>query len=164
MKLLKAGYHVEYEQHAIAYTDAPKHLEDLMKQRRRWYRGMIQVLDKYREMYFRPQYGFAGVIGVPNLWFEAIAPILNLALILLALLAGLFLGESSITFTGLLLHLSLEVAVGIVGLALDPIRRIRDFFMVVLFSFYNVFLDGIRLMSLTEEIADIVMVWETPRR
>lgn len=50
MEILKKGYQVEYEDGAISYTDAPKNLEDLMKQRRRWYRGIIQVLDKHRDI------------------------------------------------------------------------------------------------------------------
>ena len=33
MKILKHGYKVEYEDEAISYTDAPKNIEDLMKQR-----------------------------------------------------------------------------------------------------------------------------------
>ena len=101
MKLSKAGYGVEYEENALAYTDVPKSLEDLIKQRRRWYRGMIQVLDKHRGMFMRPRYGFAGVIGVPNLWFETTSPIINLSLILLTLLSGLYMGEATLTLIGL---------------------------------------------------------------
>ncbi|TRO50271.1 glycosyltransferase, partial [Candidatus Bathyarchaeota archaeon] len=47
IKILKKGFKIEYEEGSLAYTDAPKNTEDLIKQRRRWYRGMIQVLDKH---------------------------------------------------------------------------------------------------------------------
>ena len=164
MKLLKAGYKVEYEEKAIAYTDAPKNLEDLIKQRRRWYRGMIQVLDKHRGMYLRLKYGLVGVVGVPNLWFETTSPIINLALILLALFSGLYGGEASITLVGLAIYFGLDITIGVLALSLDPVRRLRDFLVVPLLSLYNVFLDGLRLMSLAEEISDTVMVWEKPRR
>jgi len=30
--------------------------------------------------------------------------------------------------------------------------------------FYNIFLDGVRLMSLAEEMANILMKWEKPKR
>src|SRR5659263_648931 len=70
MKILKAGYHVEYESHAIAFTQAPETVEDFLKQRRRWYRGMTQVLSKYQGMYFKPKYGTAGIFGFHNLRVE----------------------------------------------------------------------------------------------
>jgi poly-beta-1,6 N-acetyl-D-glucosamine synthase len=164
MKLSKAGYGVEYEENALAYTDVPKSLEDLMKQRRRWYRGMIQVLDKHRDMFLRPRYGFAGVLGVPNLWFETTSPIINLALILLALLSGLYLGEASVTLIGLATYLGMDMFVGLYALSLDPVKKPRDFLTLPLLPFYNIFLDGVRLMSFTEEILNLKMAWEKPKR
>lgn len=164
MRLLRAGYQVEYEENAIAYTDAPKNIEDLMKQRRRWYRGMIQVLGKHRGMYLRSRYGFVGMVGVPNLWFETASPIINLAVILISFLSGLYLGEPVITLIGLSAYIFLDVAVGVFALCLDPVKNLRDFLTVSLLSFYNIFLDGVRLMSFTEEMMGIIMEWEKPRR
>jgi len=164
MKILKAGYRVEYEDEAIAYTDAPKNLEDLMKQRRRWYRGMIQVLDKHKDMYLRRKYGFTGIFGVPNLWFDITSSVLNTALILLALLTGVLIGESFISLVGLAIYFCVEIAVGIFAISLDPMPKLREFLAVPLLSFYNVFLDGVRMMTLAEETVDIIMEWEKPRR
>ena len=163
MKILKAGYKVEYEDKAIAYTDAPKNLEDLMKQRRRWYRGMIQVLDKHRDMYLRRKYGYAGMFGVPNLWFDITSSILNIALILLALLTGA-LGESFVSLLGLALYFCVESVLGILAISLDPTPKLREFLAVPLLLFYNVFLDGVRMMTLAEEMVDIIMEWEKPKR
>jgi cellulose synthase/poly-beta-1,6-N-acetylglucosamine synthase-like glycosyltransferase len=164
MKLSKAGYVIEYEENAIAYTDAPKSLEDLMKQRRRWYRGMIQVLDKHRDMFLRPKYGFSGILGVPNLWFETTSPIINLAFILLTLLSAVFLDETYVTLIGLATYLGFDMMVGLYALILDPVKKPRDFLSLPLLSFYNIFLDGVRLMSFTEEILNIKMAWEKPKR
>lgn len=164
MKVLKKGYQVEYEDAAIAYTDAPKNLEDLMKQRRRWYRGMIQVLDKHRDMYLRRRYGSSGIFGVPNLWFDIMSPILNTALILLALFTGFLIAGSSMSLIGLVLYLGVESAVGMFAVSLDPVPRLREFFAIPLLLFYNVFLDGVRMMALAEEVVGIIMRWEKPRR
>jgi len=164
MKILKAGYKVEYEDRAIAYTDAPKNVEDLMKQRRRWYRGMIQVLGKHRDMYLRRRYGLAGTFGVPSLWFDIASSVLNIAVILLATLTGLLLNKSSISFVGLAMYLCVELAVGVFAISLDPMPKIKEFLAVPLLMFYNVFLDGIRIMTLAEEMGDIIMEWEKPSR
>jgi len=164
MKILKAGYKVEYEDRAIVYTDAPKNLEDLMKQRRRWYRGMIQVLDKHRDMYLRRKYGFTGIFGVPNLWFDTTSSVLNTALILLALLTGFLIGGSFVSLVGLAIYFCFELAIGVFAISLDPMPKMRQFLAVPLLLFYNVFLDGVRMMSLAEEFVGIVMEWEKPRR
>lgn len=164
MRILKKGYQVEYEDGAIAYTDAPKNLEDLIKQRRRWYRGMIQVLDKHRDMYLRRKYGVLGVFGIPNLWFDITSPILNTALILLALLAGFLVGESFISLIGLVAYFIAETAVGIYAISLDPIPKMREFAAIPILLFYNVFIDGVRMMAFAEEMVSIVMKWEKPRR
>jgi cellulose synthase/poly-beta-1,6-N-acetylglucosamine synthase-like glycosyltransferase len=164
MKILKKGYRVEYEDKAIAYTEAPKHLEDFLKQRRRWYRGMIQVLDKHQDMYLRRKYGLLGMIGVPNLWFDIISPILTIALIFLALLSVFFLGESFISLVGLVVYFSVELVVGIFAVGLDPMPKVRELIAIPLLLFYNVFLDGVRLMALAEEMVNVIMKWEKPRR
>jgi cellulose synthase/poly-beta-1,6-N-acetylglucosamine synthase-like glycosyltransferase len=164
MKILKAGYRVEYEDDAISYTDAPKNLEDFMKQRRRWYRGMIQVLDKHRDLYLSRKHGVLGMFGVPNLWFDAVSPIFNAALILLALLSGFFLGELFMSLLGLITYFAFEFAVGIFAVSLDPAPKLRDFLAIPFTLFYNIFLDGVRLMSLAEEMVNILMKWEKPKR
>lgn len=163
MKILKQGYRVEYEDEAISYTDAPKTIEDLMKQRRRWYRGLLQVLDKHRNLYFNVKRGFFGTFGVPNLWFDALSPILNVALILFALLSALF-GSATISILGLVAIFLVQLIIGIFAIALDPQPKLRDFLAIPLQIFYNVFLDGIKLMSFTEETINVFMKWEKPER
>ena len=162
--ILKNGYRVEYEDGVIAYTDAPKNLEDLMKQRRRWYRGIIQVLAKHRDLYLRREYGVLGLFGMPNLWFDLISPILNTALVLLALFTGFLAGGSYISIIGLAIYFCVEAAVGIFAISLDPMPKIREFVTVPILLFYNVFLDGLRMMAFTEEMVNTVMKWEKPRR
>jgi biofilm PGA synthesis N-glycosyltransferase PgaC len=163
MKILKQGYRVEYEDEAISYTDAPKTIEDLMKQRRRWYRGLLQVLDKHRNLYFNVKHGFFGTFGVPNLWFDALSPILNVTLILFALLSALF-GSTTISILGLVAIFIVQLIIGIFAIALDPQPKFRDFLAIPLQIFYNVFLDGIKLMSFTEETINVFMKWEKPER
>ena len=164
LAILKAGYRIEYEEESYAYTDAPKNTEDLIKQRRRWYRGMIQVLDKYKNMYLNPKYGLAGTIGIPNLWLEVISPFINLSLLLLLLLTWAFTGESYLTVMGIFVTLAVFLVTNSVVLSLEPKPEKRNYLIIPLLFFYNTFLDGIRIMSLTEETVNTVMEWEKPKR
>ena len=43
-KMLKEGYRVYFEPHAVAFTDVPIKLSHFVKQRSRWARGMIEAL------------------------------------------------------------------------------------------------------------------------
>jgi len=48
LKLLGDGWQIHYEPDAIAYTEAPEKLLDLLKQRYRWTRGILQAIRKHR--------------------------------------------------------------------------------------------------------------------
>ena len=163
-KILKAGYRVEYEEKSLAYTDAPKNTEDLIKQRRRWYRGMTQVLDKHKDMYLNPKYGISGLFGIPNIWFDAFAPFLNIGFLLCTVLMWTLTGDFSSSLYGIAIFLFTALAMGIVGLSLEPKPEKRNYLVLPLLLFYNVFLDGIRIMSLVEDMVNIIMEWEKPKR
>ncbi|KON33024.1 hypothetical protein AC477_02110 [miscellaneous Crenarchaeota group-1 archaeon SG8-32-1] len=163
MKILEQGYKVQYEDTAISYTDAPKNLEDFMKQRRRWYRGMLQVLDKHRNLYFSIKHGLFGMFGVPNLWFDTISPVFNTALILLSLVT-VFFGDTAISLLGITIYFVIQFALGVFAVSLDPKPKLRDFLGIPFLLLYNVFLDGVRLMSFTEETINVFMSWEKPKR
>ena len=78
LKLLTAGWHMVYEDRAIAYTEAPEHLHQLLKQRYRWTRGILQALKKHSGAFFTPRKRFATWLSLQSMLFEAIAwPIMN---------------------------------------------------------------------------------------
>jgi cellulose synthase/poly-beta-1,6-N-acetylglucosamine synthase-like glycosyltransferase len=164
LNILKLGYRIEYEEASIAYTDAPKNTEDIIKQRRRWYRGMFQVLDKHKGMYLNRKYGVVGILGVPNLWLEAVSPFLNIFLLLTILLTWVLTSETTLSLVGVGVTFAVFIATNLIVLSLEPKREIRNYLIIPLLLFYNIFLDGIRMMSLTEEMVSTVMVWEKPKR
>lgn len=164
LSILKKGYKIEYEEKSIAYTDAPKNTEDIIKQRRRWYRGMIQVLDKHKNMYFNPKYGIAGLLGVPSLWLEAVSPFFNLSTLLIVLLTWILSNEITLTLSSIIITVIIFLIVNILLLSLEPNPERRNYFMIPLLLFYNTFLDGIRIMSLTEETINSMSEWEKPKR
>lgn len=52
LKIHKAGYRIENSVNSIVYTQVPKNFRDLMRQRIRWYRGLIHNIRKYKELFF----------------------------------------------------------------------------------------------------------------
>lgn len=62
----------------VAWTEAPEERAVLRKQRRRWHRGLAEILGRHRDMLFRRKYGVIGMLTMP--WFvafELLAPFLE---------------------------------------------------------------------------------------
>jgi len=86
LRIRRLGYHIGYEETAIAWTEAPHNLRSLAKQRFRWAYGTLQCMWKHRDALFRPRYGALGFVAMPNVWifqilFPLISPVMDLMLI-----------------------------------------------------------------------------------
>lgn len=81
-----AGHKVLFHPGAIAYTEGPQTMRDLVKQRHRWTTGCFQVLKKHRKALFTRRYGRMGRLsrfGLPYLlvfpWINVLTSVLVLA-------------------------------------------------------------------------------------
>ncbi len=164
LAILRERYRVEYEDNAIAYTIAPRGVEDLLKQRRRWYRGMMQVLYKHEDMFMRKRYGIAGLYGIPYMWYDTVSPMISLFLALFAVLAGFVTNNWLPILYGLSLYWGLQTVVAISAIVLDKERRLWQVIASPLLIFYSTFLDGIRAAAFIEEVLSLGMKWEKPAR
>jgi len=76
MALLERGYRVEYEDRAIAYTEAPVNANGLMRQRFRWSFGILQAVYKHRQAFARK--GVLGWVALPNIIvFQILLPLFS---------------------------------------------------------------------------------------
>jgi cellulose synthase/poly-beta-1,6-N-acetylglucosamine synthase-like glycosyltransferase/peptidoglycan/xylan/chitin deacetylase (PgdA/CDA1 family) len=76
MALLQAGYWVNYEDRALAYTEAPSTANGLMRQRFRWSFGIMQAVWKHREAV--KQKGALGWVAIPNMViFQILLPLVS---------------------------------------------------------------------------------------
>jgi biofilm PGA synthesis N-glycosyltransferase PgaC len=92
LKLVAAGWKVVYEDNAVAWTEAPERWLDLVQQRYRWTRGILQSLRKRKGIFLRPFPDFPLWLSVLEMGFEAVLwPILNVY-------ANLFFGLVAILF------------------------------------------------------------------
>lgn len=55
LKLLMRGWHIAYEPSAIAWVETPSRLLDLLKQRYRWTRGILQATTKHSHALWQPR-------------------------------------------------------------------------------------------------------------
>ncbi|MGH9643649.1 MAG: glycosyltransferase [Terriglobales bacterium] len=76
MALLRNGHRVEYEDQALAFTEAPTSANALMRQRFRWSFGILQAVWKHRDVIARK--GVLGFVALPNiLIFQILLPLVS---------------------------------------------------------------------------------------
>jgi cellulose synthase/poly-beta-1,6-N-acetylglucosamine synthase-like glycosyltransferase/peptidoglycan/xylan/chitin deacetylase (PgdA/CDA1 family)/spore germination protein YaaH len=76
MNLLEQGLRVDYEDRALAYTEAPIDAKGLMRQRFRWSFGTLQAVWKHRAAFIRNK--AMGLFALPNiLIFQMFLPLVS---------------------------------------------------------------------------------------
>jgi cellulose synthase/poly-beta-1,6-N-acetylglucosamine synthase-like glycosyltransferase/peptidoglycan/xylan/chitin deacetylase (PgdA/CDA1 family)/spore germination protein YaaH len=76
MNLLERGLRVDYEDRALAYTEAPVDVHGLMRQRFRWSFGTLQAVWKHRAAFVRNK--AMGLFALPNiLIFQMFLPLVS---------------------------------------------------------------------------------------
>jgi len=76
MALLRNGHRVQYEDLALAYTEAPINANGLMRQRFRWSFGILQSVWKHRAVFARK--GALGWVALPNIViFQILLPLVS---------------------------------------------------------------------------------------
>src|SRR5712675_1321086 len=74
----RLGWHIDYEEEAIAWTEAPETPGVLIRQRFRWTFGTLQSFWKHSGTLFRPKYGTLGLIALPNIFvFQLLLPLIS---------------------------------------------------------------------------------------
>jgi cellulose synthase/poly-beta-1,6-N-acetylglucosamine synthase-like glycosyltransferase len=141
---------------ATAWTEAPENYQDIGKQRSRWYRGLLEVLNYHRAVIFRPKYKQIGLFSLPyQLFFEALAPVIEffgyIALLLTALVGVLSYGALA-TFLALAMAINLSLSTLSVLLcvysergtearperiALFPYAKMRDVLVLLIAGFVS---------------------------
>ena len=89
----RAGWKVEFDTEARAYTEAPQTLKGLLKQRFRWSFGTLQCVWKHRAGLFNPKRPMLGFVALPQVWLfqialALVAPLVDLAVVFSLVLAA----------------------------------------------------------------------------
>ena len=71
-------YRVEFVAEPIVWTEVPESVRTLGRQRRRWYRGLVESLVTHREMIGDRRYGRIGTYAMPSyVLVEALGPLIE---------------------------------------------------------------------------------------
>ena len=160
LKMLTAGWQIVYEDGAIAYTEAPENLLDLIKQRYRWTRGILQALRKRPGWFTAPAGGFNVWISLVAMVFEAIIwPVVNVLGNLFFAIAALQAGAAEYVAYWWVLLTLLDVAAALHTVAMEE-EDLRLVPYAVLYRFFFIALiDVAKLFATVEEFMNVHMTW-----
>ncbi len=160
LKLLTAGWQVTYEDGAIAYTEAPEQLLDLIKQRYRWTRGILQALRKRSGWLLAPRGGAAVWASLLAMLFEAILwPLMNVLGNLFFAIAALQAGAASYVAYWWLLLTLLDVAAALHTVAMEEEDLSLVPYAVLYRFFFIALIDVAKLFATVEEFMNVHMTW-----
>ena len=153
--LLGARWRIRYAADAVVHTEAPQTFTDVIRQRRRWSFGTVQVVAKHAPALLDPKSGRAGMIGLPwllasQLVLPAAGPLADLWLIL-----RLIDHRFGVVAVAVLLAVALDLLLAAVAVALDG----ESWAMVCLSPFLRLIWRPLQLLV----IARAVMSWLSGR-
>ena len=124
-------YRITFVPDPVLWTEVPERMRDLGRQRDRWHRGLMELLNRHRTMLFNPRYGRIGMVAYPYLYLlEMVGPLVEFFgyfAVLFAVAMGI---TSPMWLLGfLLLALVFGVAVSVASVALEELcfRRYPKF-------------------------------------
>jgi biofilm PGA synthesis N-glycosyltransferase PgaC len=160
LKLLTKGWKIEYEPDAISYTEAPEKLLDLLKQRYRWTRGILQSIKKHRDFLFHPGRSW---VNSAILWYMILegvfwptaSVIASSFLMALAALRGnvslIFIWWSQLTL------LEMVVALHTVAMEKEDLKLVP--YTIFYPLFYILIVNITKTLSGLEELLGLKMTW-----
>ncbi len=160
LKLLANDWKIYYEPKSISYTEAPVTLQQLLKQRYRWTRGILQSIRKHKKLLFNPTLNFAHTFILWVMSYEALIwPTMNIAVNAFFIFAAVFFGFSHLLFfwwAGLAI-LDLVTALYCIAVEKEEFRLI--WYAIIYRMFFILIIDICKTMSTIEEFLGIRMTW-----
>jgi peptidoglycan-N-acetylglucosamine deacetylase len=119
IRINKCGYSIRNCNTAIAITEAPETLQQLLKQRLRWNYGVMQGFWKNKHACFNFKYKGLGLLGLPNiLFFQILLPLISPIVDLLFLYSLFWQNSQMNNHSGLLFSYLLLLGVDIIFTAI----------------------------------------------
>jgi len=160
LKILAQNWKIVYEPNAIAYTEAPISIYQLLKQRYRWTRGILQAIRKHKRHLINPTVNFNNSIILWQMFYEALIwPAMNIFVNLYFIIVALFYGLSSFIFLWWIGIAVLDLMAAVYCIAAEK----EEFRLVPYAIIYRVvfilLIDVTKAMATVEEFLGIRMVW-----
>ncbi len=164
IKLLKAGLITQGSSKATAYTEAPNTFKDFFAQRKRWYRGNIQVLKRHSDALTNPRYGYLQRLSLPYLFLGmVITPIIGFTASANAIL-GVILGDGWYVLQISLIFTVVHYLMSALAIRIDDEDpKLLWYAGFLVFGFKQI-VDALLLKAIIEQIQNKRATWTSAKR
>ena len=164
IKLLKAGLITQGSAKATAYTEAPNTLRDFIAQRKRWYRGNIQVLKRHSDALTNPRYGYLQKLSLPYLFLGmVITPIVGFTSTINAII-GIIMGDWWFVLQVSLIFTTVHYLMTALALRIDgEDQRLLGYAGFLVFGFKQI-VDALLLKAMIEQLTNKKATWTSAKR
>ena len=162
LKLLQKNYKIEFEPDAISHTEAPDSLLDLLKQRYRWTRGILQAVKKHKKNLWMREKGQSWnfTIVMWYMLFEAIFwPFMDIFTTILLIYISAIQGSSVILFYWWSLFSVVDIAGAFYCILITNETKSLAFYAIYYRLYYISVINISKIFATIEEFFNIKMGW-----
>lgn len=164
VQLLKTGLITQGSTKSTAYTEAPSTLKDFVNQRKRWYRGNIQVLKRHKDALSNPRFGFLQRLAFPYLLLGmVVTPIVGFAATINAII-GILQGDGLYVAQVFAVFLVVHYLMTALALRIDEEESKLLWYAGFLVIGFKQIIDFLLLKAVLEDIFKRKAVWTSARR
>ena len=165
LKLVTAGWKIIYEDEAITWTQGPTNVLDLIQQRYRWTRGILQATRKRKGILLRPFPDFPLWLSAIEMVFEGVLwPVLNVYAHLFFAVVALVYGMGELLLYWWILLTLLDLVVALITVSMEEESLGLVPYAIAYRFFFILFLDVTKTFAAVEEALNLGMDWGKLRR
>lgn len=160
LNLINNRYKIDYEIDAVSYTEAPEDLMDLLKQRYRWTRGILQSILKHKDKLWKLHKNFSMSMVIWYMLFEAIFwPIASIFANIFIIYIGIASGHSTMLIYWWIIFTVLDIAASLYCVSVTKERM----GLVLYALYYRIFFINViniaKVLASIEEFFGVQMNW-----
>jgi len=159
LKLIEKNRKIDFEPEAVAYTEAPDELLDLLKQRYRWTRGILQAIRKHSHNLFSfKNFNFTFVLWY--MLFEAIFwPFMDLFASMLLIYISFSQGVNTLLIYWWLLFSIVDVSGALYCILITNETKSLSFYAILYRLYFIGIVNIAKIFATIEEWFQIEMSW-----
>jgi cellulose synthase/poly-beta-1,6-N-acetylglucosamine synthase-like glycosyltransferase len=164
VKVLRSGMIVEGSNKSIAYTQAPQTFVDFYKQRKRWYRGNLQILRRHSDILTNPRFGYLHSFAFPLMVIHMILIPITSIMVWGFAVYQLVIGNYYFVAFTVSMFVALQYLLSAMAIRMDGDDKRMILYSVFLVIGYKQIIDFMQLRAAFEELLGLKAKWTSAKR
>ncbi|NDB63392.1 MAG: glycosyltransferase [Nitrosopumilaceae archaeon] len=164
LKVLRSGMIVNGSNKAVAYTQAPPTFGDFYKQRKRWYRGNLQVLKRHSDILLNPRFGYLHSLSYPLMAIHMLVVPFASFLVWAFAIYQIMQGDYFFVAYTLGMYITLQYLLSAMAVRMDKDDKKMILYSIFLVIGYKQIIDWMQIKAVIEEIFGKKAIWTSAQR